>query len=72
MEKKFALTTHEKKYKVQQTDAGGGGVSCSDPQGEKIYCLVSEMKTKFAEKEPPSPPCIEWSAKTNLNYFRSS
>ena len=44
--KRFVLTTHEKK-KVQQIDGmfrGGGGISCSGPQGKTNYCLVLEMK----------------------------
>ena len=50
---KKSLFSPENKLKVQQTDGlfhaqggGGGKISCSDPQGKTIYCLVSEMKKK--------------------------
>ena len=46
---KFVLTTHENKYKkfskpMECFMPEGRKISCSDPQGKTIYCLVSEMK----------------------------
>ena len=41
----------------------GGKISCSDPQGKKNYCLLSEMKKssllrKNKHSAPPPPPRV--------------